>query len=253
MAETTPFLDDIGDNNHNNHNDDAQRGVHGEWTPASAYFKRPIKGLNIITIVSSALTVTLLIANYIVIACAPFRYYSGQWTQSITSELAIWIFMSFAFAVTNVLVNVPILINIIFDIVLPAIITPGVFRFLEALPNYNWCQISNDPWPNPQPNPPPECESWKLVVTVLMGVAAGFGGIVCISYMVLLLLRSIAVIKTKFWKRSLSWPFPPGEITLQFSIKVLRQENPSTSNGSGVGQSTEAGPESVRQPLVAVD
>jgi len=256
MAETTPFLDDIDDNNLGNIEYDAQTGVHRKSTPLSAYFKRPIKGLYIVTSVSAALSVALLIANYIIITCAPFmNRWTGQWTRGRCLGLGISAFISLIFAVINVLVNVPILISIVADIVLDVFIFLGFFRLLEALPDDGWCQSYSYPRPGyPGPSPPtPQCLHWKLVVTILIGISAGFAGIVGIAYLVILLLRSIALLRAKIWKRALSWTSTPGEITLQLSIKVSRQENQAPRSVSGVGRSVEAGPASVNQQLVSVD
>lgn len=42
--------------------------------------------------------------------------------------------------------------------------------------------------------------------------------------MVLLVMRCVAAFKSKFWRRSSGLTFPTGELTFQFTIKLLRQE-----------------------------
>ena len=45
----------------------------------------------------------------------------------------------------------------------------------------------------------------------------------------LLLLRSVSVLRTIFWRNPVTWRFPTGEITLALSIKALRQESETNS------------------------
>jgi hypothetical protein len=74
----------------------------------------------------------------------------------------------------------------IVDVVLAVGIIQWVVRLLIAFPdnhNNNWCQIQygypRPGNPNPEPIlPHPKCEGWKLVLKILIGIAAGFGGIV---------------------------------------------------------------------------
>lgn len=111
-------------------------------------------------------------------------------------------FVSLVFSIINVLVNFPILLNIIVDIVLTACIIPRVFSFFDAIPgtgNLDWCQPQRR-YPSPEPIPPhPRCEDWKLIVKIVMGIATGFGGIV--GYVLFLtvtrLISSSSLVKKK--------------------------------------------------------
>jgi hypothetical protein len=246
MAESTPLLNDIDENTR--HIDtrtdefEAQTNLLAETTPASAHFKPFIRILIIITLVLSTLTVALLIANYIIVRHAPFGWYTWD-AQEASKTLAIFLFVSLVFSVINILANFPILLNIIVDVVLAAGVIQWVVRLLIAFPDSNWCRIQypypRPGYPTPEPIPPhPKCEDWKLVVKILTGIAGGFGGIIGVIYVGLLVLRSIAIFRTKFWKRPLAWTFPTGKISLEISLKVLKQESATTGNvgqsGSGV-------------------
>jgi hypothetical protein len=86
--------------------------------------------------------------------------------------------VSLVFSTINVLVVFPILLNLIVDIVLTATVFPCVFILIDAIPNSTWCQIQYG-YPRPGDRlPHPKCEDWKSAVTILMGIAATYGGIV---------------------------------------------------------------------------
>ena len=71
MAETTPLLDDIDDN----YPHDGE--FEGEtYVPATAYFKRLVKILIIITLILSIFTIVLLIANFIITRASSVSRYS---------------------------------------------------------------------------------------------------------------------------------------------------------------------------------
>ena len=62
----------------------------------------------------------------------------------------------------------------------------GVFTWdaglIGAWPGSSWCDVEygypRPGNPNPEPYfPPPACYDWKLVVRILMGIAAGLAGI----------------------------------------------------------------------------
>jgi len=70
----------------------------------------------------------------------------------------------------------PILLNVVADIVLLACIIPGVVHLIAAIPNssYQWCKPYSYPGQPSPPLPDPDCPYWKSVMTVLMGISAGF-------------------------------------------------------------------------------
>jgi hypothetical protein len=50
-----------------------------------------------------------------------------------------------------------------------------------------------------------------------------------LGHLALLILRNIALERTKFWRRAMPWQFPAGQITFEVSIKVLRQDRGEVS------------------------
>ncbi|KAF8812029.1 hypothetical protein BYT27DRAFT_7183181 [Phlegmacium glaucopus] len=228
MAESSPLLDDSNGNIDDNF--EAQTNV-----PVGNHFKRLIQNLIIITLILSAITVPLLIANYFIIKFAPLGFYTWG-AQDSSKQLAIFMSVSLVFSIINVLVDFPILLNLIVDIVLTACIIPGVFRLLDMSPDSNWCR---KPVGYPSPYPHPKCKDWKSVVTILTGIAAAFGGIVGVIYEALLVLRSVAILRTKFWKRPLT--FSAGQMSFEISMKFLRRESAATGNIQDVGQGVEEG------------
>ncbi|KDR77867.1 hypothetical protein GALMADRAFT_209383 [Galerina marginata CBS 339.88] len=226
MAESAPLLEE-------HHGEfEAQTNVSSEKAPPPFYFKI----LTIITFLFSVVTLGLLIANHIIIRHAPFNGYTWA-TQDATKGLGKFVFVSVIFSVINLLVNFPILLNVIVDVVLASGIISWVFRLVDAFPN-SWCR---DPFPRPgipYPEPDPKCQDWTLVVKILTGIAAGLGGILGLVYITLLVLRSVALIRSKFWKRPIALNFPTGKISLEISLKLLRQEGGSPGNAGG--QSAEA-------------
>ncbi|KAF8812027.1 hypothetical protein BYT27DRAFT_7160291 [Phlegmacium glaucopus] len=231
MAESSPLLDDSNGNLDDNF--EAQTNV-----PVGNRFKRLIQNLIIINLILSAITVPSLIANYLIIKFAPFGFYTWG-AQNSSKQLAMFMSVSLVFSIINVLVDFPILLNLIVDIVLTASVFPRVFSLLDTLPNSAWCQIQIG-YPNPGENlPHPKCKDWKSVVTILMGIAAAFGGIVGVIYVALLVLRSVAILRTKFWKRPLT--FSAGQTSFEISMSSLRQESATTENIQDVRQGVEAG------------
>ncbi|KAF8804234.1 hypothetical protein BYT27DRAFT_7194664 [Phlegmacium glaucopus] len=167
MMESAPLLSDIDPRPDSNDEFEAQTNVAAQKTQASSYFKRPIQILIIFTLIFSALPVVLLIANHIILKHAPFGY-TTRWAKEATKELGRVMFVSLIFSIINALVNFPILLNMIVDVVLTAFIIPGVVHILQAFPNSSWCGMY----------PRRKCEFWKLVVKILIGISAGFGIIV---------------------------------------------------------------------------
>ncbi|KDR78793.1 hypothetical protein GALMADRAFT_244346 [Galerina marginata CBS 339.88] len=239
MAESTPLLDDTDEVGPRIVNDnEAQANFPAEQTHAPAYFKILI----VINLIVSAITLALVIANYIVIKPASFGYFYKAWNARESSKtLGIWIFVSLIFSVINVLVNFPILLNVIVDVVLSAGIIASVFGLVNVFPDSSWCRKYDPGNPRPGPFPvDPKCAHEILVVVkILTGTAVGFGAIVGLVYLVLLILRSIAIIRTNFWKKPLALTFPTGQLTLEISLKLLRQESATTqsaeASGSGHG------------------
>ncbi|KAF8812030.1 hypothetical protein BYT27DRAFT_6430750 [Phlegmacium glaucopus] len=202
MAESSPLLDDS--NGDLDDNFEAQTNV-----PIGSHFKRLIQNLIIISLILSALTFILLIANYVIIKrVAPFTSgdYIYQRAEHSSKELAKFVFL-----------------------------------LHDTFPDSYWCRIQIG-YPNPGENlPHPKCNDWKSAVTILMGIAASFGGIVGLIHVALLVLRSVAILRTKFWKRPLASIFSTGQISLKISMNILSRESATTGNTQDVGQGAEAG------------
>lgn len=65
---------------------------------------------------------------------------------------------------------------------------------------------------------------------------------ISVVYIALAVIRVIAILKTRFWRRS-TWSLPGGEITFQVSLKLRGQERvASVEQGEDVGPSTGRGP-----------
>jgi hypothetical protein len=106
--------------------------------------------------------------------------------------------VSLLFSILNILVNLPTLFNVIVDLLLVACIIPLVTHFIDVFPNNQWCQIVYRYPGTPKHEPiylDPKCGDWRLVAKIMMGITAGFGGI--LRLVDLLLLIVIRVILTR--------------------------------------------------------
>jgi len=91
MAQPSSLFDPFDENTpHLDNNSEAQTNVLTKMAQASAYYKRPIQILIIITLILSTLTIALLIANLIVIKHAPFGYYT-DYARGPTKQLLIFV------------------------------------------------------------------------------------------------------------------------------------------------------------------
>ncbi|KDR69011.1 hypothetical protein GALMADRAFT_145755 [Galerina marginata CBS 339.88] len=227
MAESIARLDDAA-----RINDQFDEQAHLPARRTSTF-----KKLIIISLVLSTLTVAILIANYIIINHAPFI--RTRWgTQQSSRALAIIAFVVVIVSAFNVLVKIPNLLNVIFDIVLAVCLIEWTFGLIASFPSGDWCT----PWgsgPNQQPDP--KCEDWKLTVIILTGIAAGLGGILGIIQISLLVLRSAAIFRTKFWKIPAAWSIPTGQVSFQISLKVVGEEGGTTEGREGQGTDARSG------------
>ncbi|KDR69470.1 hypothetical protein GALMADRAFT_145508 [Galerina marginata CBS 339.88] len=240
MAESAPLLEERHEELEGQTNAPSER-----TPPRPVYFKI----LTIITVGLSAVTLGLLIANHIIIRNAPF---TGFYWSTLDANVGLeqFVLVSLIFSIINLLVNFPIPLNMIVDIVLaPAMISWAV-RLIIAFPN-GWCrELNRYPGPGmpyPYPETDPKCKDWELVAKILTGVVAGLGGILGLVYIILLILRGVALFRSKFWKKPIGLNFPSGQISLEISLKFLRQEGGATENT--VGQTAEASSSSGHGPV----
>jgi len=232
MVELTSPLDDVDENTL----DHGGNNLQSQGTPASTRFRSLFKVLAIITLILSFLTLALIITNYIILGTSALRN-SNWWSARYESnQLGKVIIPSLIFAVINVVFNFPILLNVVVDITLAACIIPRIVRLIDVFPDRNWCLWYG--YPTPQPDP--KCEQWKLVVAVLIGVILGLSLLICVIYLIQLGFRTVAIYRSKIWKKPLSHTFPSGEIILQVKLRVLNQESGGRSVEAGAG--SEHGP-----------
>ena len=71
----------------------------------------------------------------------------------------------------RVILNFPILLNLIVDIGVLIYTILGVVNLFGELPGSNWCRRYEHPRGPTMPTS--ECLHWKLVLTILMGISAG--------------------------------------------------------------------------------
>ncbi|KAE8440503.1 hypothetical protein EG329_007414 [Mollisiaceae sp. DMI_Dod_QoI] len=183
--------------------------------PVSAHFPRTRKMLSILILIASAITIILIAPTRIlVIKLGSFNYFHGE-LLFYTMQLLFLMMSTSALATINLIWNFPIFLNIIFDVYIIYQICVRML-VLPALPNEYWCRPINPPPIFRKP----ECDAKLLALQILLGFVIGLASVVALGHLVLLVLRNIAVERTKFWRRTGAWPFPPGQITCEVSIKA---------------------------------
>ncbi|CZR53578.1 uncharacterized protein PAC_03458 [Phialocephala subalpina] len=212
-SETTPLLGETAPAIENNDQSPvAPTGTENEAPlPASAHFRRPRKILSIIILVAALITSILLIASHYMIYHGHFNYYFWDLVAAIEALGFFW--------------NFPVILNIVLDFFLPLCIIPWATNMYITWPNDDWCIKHYYDRKKPPVDMGPACHAMLLAVEILLGIAAGLAFIVGVSHLILLVLRSVALWRTKFWTRPLPLAnFPTGQVTFEVSIKVLRQE-----------------------------
>jgi len=100
---------------------------------------------------------------------------SGLLTQCLWRRTK-QVFVSLIVSLINVLVNLPMLINLIVDIVFASGIITQVPSLIGGLWD-GWCRPRYQYPGDDIPEPNPKCKYWMLVSKILTGIAAGLGGI----------------------------------------------------------------------------
>ncbi|KAK1148450.1 hypothetical protein N8T08_009453 [Aspergillus melleus] len=62
----------------------------------------------------------------------------------------------------------------------------------------------------------------------------GFTFVLGINHLVLFFLRCALVFRSRFWQRLQHWRLPGGQLTVEFTIKFLRQESQGTERAQGL-------------------
>ncbi|KAH7327087.1 hypothetical protein BKA65DRAFT_509908 [Rhexocercosporidium sp. MPI-PUGE-AT-0058] len=221
-SENTPFLTD------NDHDDgiDAQDNEEYEVpltkTPANSQFKRSIKALTIVLVIFLVLTVMLAIASFVMIQVVPFKGYIYN-AREVLKDLGICTFVALILSTVMLFIQLPIFFSLIIDIVFPILIL--VFSgniFGNGWPDRNWCY---EYYREPR-LPDPQCLYMRDIVKILMGVTGGLGFISGILFIVIMLLRVIAISRTKFWKRGIGFGCPTGQYTFSVTLGVMKRGGP---------------------------
>ncbi|KAH9474634.1 hypothetical protein JR316_0013098 [Psilocybe cubensis] len=237
MAESAPLLDQSHDEN-NNH-------AIGSSQPSRSVTRK----LQTTTLLLSVVALGVVIANFIVLRNAPLGQYGSWQAEDSTRGLAIWLLVSVISSIVCIAVTFPLLINVIADAVLASGVLVWAIAIVTSLPTAEWCRRFKYPhYPSPDPPeelpPLPKCEETKIIIRWLMVAGGVIGIIVGVIYIALAVIRSIAILRSKFW-RSGSFTLGNGEITFQISLKIRRGDG-----ATSVEQTLDdAGPSSGRGPL----
>ncbi|RFU26831.1 hypothetical protein B7463_g9504, partial [Scytalidium lignicola] len=222
-SENTPFL---ADNDH----DDSYGGEEShpvKTSYANSHFQRPLRILTSVTAFFCLSVFGLLITSYVLLQVGPFVYtYSSE--DSIR-DLAICLFVNFVLSAPTVFLEIPIIINIAVHIAMSIVIF--IFSgklFGNGWPGANFCRRWENTPGHYRPLPDtPECIEARTTVRLMMGVSAGMGIIVGLLILTMLLLRLVAISRTKFWERK-NFAIPswnPTGFTVQLTLTVLPQES----------------------------
>lgn len=202
------------------------------YTAVRDFYQQPVKILTTSILITSILAFIVLLAVDILINHSPLKWYHYTTVPSIEA-VGAFVVIAFLAAVINLRVKLPILLNFLIDIFL---IWNFVYWLPEVLfgygfPTDDWCQEQY----SPKEPVKPVCLNWVLAAKILMGIGGGLAAVVGALHLILLLLRCVAAWKSKFWRRPSGFTFPTGELTFQFTIRLLRQETGTVIPGAGAG------------------
>ncbi|KAH8599471.1 hypothetical protein B0O99DRAFT_611109 [Bisporella sp. PMI_857] len=218
MSENTPFL---ADSEHDG----------GESHPiktrsANAHFKPALKLITILNSLFSILIFALLIVTYVMLRTGPFLYTYDS--RDAVRDLAIVLFVNFILATPTIFLAFPIWINLAnqFAMSIVVLVFSGKI-FGRGWPDSSFCRRWSGP-PDYRELPGTyECRHAKGVIEILMAVAGGVSFIIGLFLLTILLLRFVAVSRTKFWNniniKSPNWK--PTGFTVQFTLSVLPNDS----------------------------
>ncbi|KAH7379831.1 hypothetical protein BKA64DRAFT_686446 [Cadophora sp. MPI-SDFR-AT-0126] len=229
-SENTPFLSD-------NEHDGETNGFLDEvgeapLTKASAnsHFRRTIKALTIVLAVFSTLVVMVAIASFVVIQVASFNGYTYNARDGL-KDLGICTFISLIISIVMIFIQLPVFCSLIIDIIFPILIlvfSGNIFGY--GWPDRNWCyEYYREPMKTD-----PHCVHMRGIVRILMGVTGGLGFVTGILLLVILLLRVIAISRTKFWKKSPGLTLPTGQYTFSVTLGVMKQPKFEVARNAGI-------------------
>jgi len=201
------------------------------YTPASEYYKRPIKIITFRILIIAILSFIVLLTAAIFVNYAPFKSVPYNTSQLITASGA-FVLLAFIVALIDLRVQLRFLfiflINLFLLWILPTWLPVGPPEY--SFPDYSWCKArwSDDPIQ-------PACLNYILPAKILMGIGFGLAFIIWLLLLVLLVMRCIAAWKSAVWRRPSGFMIPTGELTFQFTIKLLRQETGAVVPEAGAG------------------
>jgi len=224
-SASTPFL---ADNDHDDGDDYEGEETLSKNAPANAYFKRPIRILTSITSLLSILIFGLLIASIVLLKMGPFNYTYGS--IDTARDLAICLFVNFLLTTPTIFFQLPILITIAFNIAMSIVaLVFSSYVFANGWPNSNFCyRYDRGPPPDYRFTPLPEtreCRESRRTIQIILAVAAGSGILIGILILATLLLRVLALAKTRFWEDKAKifgkTGWKPTGFTVQFTLSIL--------------------------------
>ncbi|KAH8812917.1 hypothetical protein F5884DRAFT_856209 [Xylogone sp. PMI_703] len=220
-SETTPFLADSGHDD----NYDGEESHPISTTNPSSYFRRPIKLLTSIITFHCLAIIGVLIASAILIRAGDFQYtYSSK---ASIRDLAICLFVNSLLSAPTLFLDIPIIINMAVNIAMSIVIIVFSAKMLDdGWPDESFCRSwRREPPYGPLPEKP-ECIEARKPIRIMMGVSAAAGLITGILILTVLLLRLVAISKSKFWEgNKFSMPrWNPTGFTVQITLSVIPRE-----------------------------
>lgn len=218
-SESTPFLASNDRADDTDALTNAEDEIPTKTLPANAHFKRPIKILIICVSIASLLGVIFLAASYIIVYVGSYQGYNYN-VRFVLRELGTCLFISFISSTLMIFLQLPIVVSFITQFVfsiLTLVFAGNVFE--RGWPGNGWYYDYR----------------WKETASILIGIGGGFGFLVGLLYLALVLLQVIAISRAKFWKRHLMCPsYSSGQYTFQITLGFVkkRSQNIDGENGS---------------------
>ncbi|RDW79393.1 hypothetical protein BP6252_04031 [Coleophoma cylindrospora] len=231
-SENTPFLAET------DHGDDYEDGetYSSKSTPANTHFKRPLRIVKSVVTLLSLLTTVLVVVCFIFVQNGPFEYIWS--TKAHLLSLGIVLFVNFLLSLPAVVLQLPILINLAIEIAMSIVTMVYAGRlFGNGWPDSSFCRRWNRDEARWTPLPDtPECVESRDVIRIMVGVAGGVSIIMGLMILAMLLLRLVALARTKFWEGKNFGAFhgpwiSPGTYTVQFTMSIVKKD----PNGENIG------------------
>ncbi|RDW91788.1 hypothetical protein BP5796_01182 [Coleophoma crateriformis] len=233
--ENTPFLAD------NDHSGDYEGGesYSSKSTPVNAHFKRPLRIVKSVVTLLSLLTTILVVVCYIFVQNGPFEYIRSTTAQlvplgitllgcgsKIANAGSFQLFVNLLLSLPAVFLQLPILINLSIEIA------------MSIVTRWNRDEVRWTPLPDT-----PACVEGRNVIRIMMGVAGGVSFIIGFMILAMLLLRLVALARSKFWEGKTFATFrgpwmSPGTYTVQFTMSIVKKD-PSGEDTGVKGKAAE--------------